>query len=203
MSTDPDTLELLDLDADRQSRAAAREGRGVTLPIRMGGETIAELPSELPIDVLAPLREIDEDLALMLRSVMQASQATDAQSAAQSTNLVIDLLVSNPSLPTTLLDTARAIGVNLLGQDGYDKFWAARPTREDIAALAKGVFRFYGLTLGEVSEPSGSSESGGETSNTTSNATSESTPEGSTTTQDAPQTPETQQTPDGQRPLAS
>jgi hypothetical protein len=200
MSTD---LDFLDLDADRQSRAAAREGRGQGLPVRVGGETIAVLPAELPLDVLSPLREIDEDLALMLRSVMQATQGT-GQTATEATNLVIDLLVANPHLPTKVLDTAVQISKNLLTDAGYERFMAARPSREDIAFVAKGVFRFYGLSLGEASASSDSSGDGGGTSKPTSPTTTpDSTPEGSTSTPDAQPTPTTPPTEGGQRPLAS
>lgn len=199
-----DDLDILDLDADRASRAAQREGKGASLPIRFGGEKIADLPVELPLDVLLPLREIDEDLALMFRTVMQmASQQTGEASRMDATNLVVDLLVSNPNLPTVMLDTAAQIGRNLLTVEGYDKFIAQRPSREDIGALIKGVFRYYGVSLGEASAPSDSSDSGGATSNTTSSSTSDSTPEVSGPTPDAPQTPQTPTTGDGQQPMAS
>lgn len=199
MTTDLEQLDdLLDLDADRQSRAAAREGRNKPMRIRFGGEQIAALPVEMPLDVLSPLREIDDDLALMVRAVMQAmrAQGEDVTSMAQATELVVDLLVSNPNLPTTLLNVAAKVGRGLLGDQGYEKYMAQRPSREDIGALVKGVFKFYGLTLGESSAPSDSPGDGGATSNTTSDQNSESTPAASTQT---PATPPQ----DGQQPMAS
>jgi hypothetical protein len=52
---------MLDLDQARRERAearksaaAAQEGRGDTLVIQFGGEQIAVLEPELPLDVLSP-----------------------------------------------------------------------------------------------------------------------------------------------------
>lgn len=166
---------VLDLDLARKQRAAAREGRREPLPVRIGGQTIAVLPVELPINVLEPLRSLDSDLTLILRSSMDAMRARDTTAVRDAGEIVVDVLAANPNLPVAVLDTISDVARRLLGQDGLNALMAAGPSTDDLAALSKGVFRFYGVTLGEASAPSGSSTSGGATSNTTSGPTSEST----------------------------
>ena len=172
---------ILDLDSARQQRAAQREGKKQPLPIRVGGETIATLPVELPVDVLAPLRNLDGDLTLLMREAVNAQRnGSTAESKMDVTELVIDLLANNPRLPVNALDTFAEVAKGLLGDDGYATLIAQRLSGQDIAFLVKGVFRFYGLTLGEAS-PSSDSPTGvsGGTSSGTSSITSDSTPEGS------------------------
>lgn len=182
--TTPDTtgdtgsLAPLDLDAERKRRAAQREGQKADQPIIVGGQTIAILPVELPIDVLAPIRDMDEDITLLLRSVVKAAQTESGRADAQA--LFLDLLAANPTLPQNLLDTIQKIARNLLTDAGYQALVAAHPTREDLAYLAGGIMKFYGLTLGESSPSSDSDTGGGTTSSTTSPTTSEgSTPDAS------------------------
>lgn len=178
---------VLDLDANRKQRAAEREGKKQDLPIRLGGEVIAILPVELPVDVLAPLRELDGDITLILREAMNSARhgATD-EAKWNTTELVVDVLASNPALPVQALDVIVKVGKNLLTEEGFDRLVASRPSQQDYAFLVKGVFRFYGLTLGEASPSSDSSTDSGGTSNGTSSTTSDSTPEPSGT---APETP--------------
>jgi hypothetical protein len=173
-----DTFDGLDLDAERAVRAASREGRGQTYPIRLGGGIVATLPTELPVDVLAPLRALDGDLTLILRQAMEATKG-GANARMDATELVVDVLIANPSLPVTAIDIVRDVAVNLLGQEGFAALLAARPSSQDYAALIKGVFRFYGLTLGEALPSSDSSTDVGATSSTTSSENLESTPEDS------------------------
>jgi hypothetical protein len=168
---------VLDLDAKREQRAAAREGNGEPLSIKMGGKIVATLDPEFPLDVLEPLRAIDQDLALLLRQAITMAQGGDTINA---TGLVIDLLASNPRLPTIFLDTLRECAVRLFGEEGVAALIEFRPSREDIGELAKGVSRFYGLSLGEASPSSASLETDGETSSATSSGTTDSTPVAST-----------------------
>lgn len=180
-------LEGIDLDAERETRAAAREGRNEGAPIYFGGKIITTLPVELPIDVFAPLTKIDEALMLLLREAMQAATGSDSERKWEATSLVVDLLAATPRLPTTVLEVAKGIGENLLGAEGFALFMAERPSREDIGALIKAVFRFYGVSLGEALPSSDSSEIGGGTSNTTSEQNStDSMPEASSGIQDTP-----------------
>jgi len=164
---------LLDLDEKREQRAAAREGKNEPLEVKAGGRVIATLEPEFPLDVLEPLRAVDQDLALLLRQALTMAQGGDTLNA---TGLVIDLLAMNPKLPTIFLDTVRECATRLFGADGVDALIDFRLRREDLAELAKGVASFYGLSLGEASDSSDSPESGGETSSVTSSASTDSTP---------------------------
>lgn len=179
-----DGLMAIDLDAERGRRAAEREATGATAPIRIGGETIAVLPAELPLDVLTPLRRLDSEITLILRSVMTLmNQSAEARERWDATSLLVDVLAANPALPTTVLDVIEDMATRLLGEQGLNSLIAARLTREDVSFLAKNVFKFYGVTLGESGPASLSSteeeESGGETSKPTSSTTTESTSDGS------------------------
>lgn len=182
-----DDALVIDLDRERKTRAAAREGRKQAMPIRIGGEDIATLPVELPVDVLAPLRDLDESITLLLRSAMQAQKAQNPQARWEASELVVDLLAATPTLPLDVINVLQQIGANLLGEDGLAKLLAARPSAEDYAALAKGVFRFYGVTLGEVSPSSDSSTDSGRTSRPISSGTTPASTPGEST--ETPQTP--------------
>lgn len=185
---------VIDLDQERHSRAAAREGRNSPIPIRLGGEQVAVLPVELPLDVFAPLRDMDEDLTMLLRQIMKVYQAqvgnrqqADAAVAWESADVIIDLLAANPSLPVNVIDTIKNMSINLLTPEGYTALMAKRPSTNDLAALARLAFRLYGVSLGESSSSTGSSsESGGATSSTTSSTTSDSTPDASTDVETTP-----------------
>lgn len=172
-----DDFEVIDLDAER---AVRREALGKPTAVKFGGETIAVLPVELPLDVLEPIKALDVDIAMLVRQVMdmRSAEGDEAQSAA-ATSLVIDLLVSRPSLPVEIIEAVQDMGRRLLNSqeypDGYEKFVAQRPSREDVAGLAKGLFKRYGVGLGEALQSSDSSTSGGQTSKPTSKPTTKST----------------------------
>lgn len=192
---------MLDLDAKRAERAAeraearrhaeaaGREARGETFPIRIGGEIIATLQPELPLTALSPIREIDDEIGLLLHQAMLIAQkeraargsGASADTAMDATKLLIDLLVTSPNLPQKMIDIARTVGANLLGEEGLTAFLAAAPSVPDVAALAGGLFDWYGTSLGEAWRSSESSTDAGGTSNTTStSSTTASTPDGST-----------------------
>lgn len=183
-----DEFEGLDLDAERTARAAEREGKNQELPIRIGGEIIVRLSPELPLNVLTPLRAIDDTIALVIRQAMTMVSDQEAAAKWQATELVVNMLASTPDLPVKLLEVIEQISRNLLTPEGVDKFLAAEPSIPDIKTLAMGIFRWYGVSLGESSPSSDSSTDGGGTSATTSSTNSDSTPEASGT---------------GQAPLAS
>lgn len=173
-------FEGLDLDAERQARAAEREGSKKPWPIRIGGQVICTLPPEVPLSVITPLRAIDDTIALVLRQAMTLASDKDAAGAKWAfSELVVDMLATSPDLPVKVVEVIEQISRNLLTSEGVDKFMAAEPSLPDIQALAKGVFRFYGVTLGEASPSSESSTDGGGTSLTTSSMNSDSTPEAS------------------------
>lgn len=176
------TDDLLDLDAHR---AARREARGRTPRLRIGGN-VYDLPVEFPLDVLAPLLDVNLDLGLIAKVLLDAMDGDDPEGQREAIGLVLDLLITNPTLPTEAIEAAQNIARNLLGDDAYAALIDSRPSREDLSALVRGLIRLYGVSLGESSPSTDSSSSGGETSNETSSSTTESTPE---TSGEAPETP--------------
>lgn len=172
-----DDFDGLDLDALRDSRAAEREGKKTEFPIRINREVITVLSPELPFDVLTPLRAIDDTIALVIRQAMTLASDNAAAAKWEATELVVNMLASNPDLPVKVLEVIEKISRNLLTTEGVDKFLAAKPSIDDIKALALGIFRWYGVSLGESSPSSDSSTDGGGTSATTSDTNSDSTPE--------------------------
>lgn len=176
---------VIDLDEERAQRAEKRSVKADRAPIRLGGEVVAYIPTELPMDVLAPLRDLDEEITLLLRSLMtMMNKSREEQERWDATSLIVDILAANPSLPTTIVDVIARMCQALFTEQGFTAFMAKRPTREDMTALAKRLLAFYGFTLGESrpSSPSSGEEGtdGGTTSALTSPATTpESTPEAS------------------------
>ncbi|MFI9845067.1 hypothetical protein ACIHFD_49170 [Nonomuraea sp. NPDC051941] len=167
----------MDLDAARRARA---ERKGIKPePVTIGGEVIAVLPVEMPLDVLGPLvQDVNVDIALLFRNVVDVIRGENAdQSTAALLDMAIDLIVLNPKLPAELLEAGKEILRRLLGQGGYDAFVGERPSREDVAELVKGLFGKYGWSLGESSASETSSDDG-----------TTSTPTGPTTTPDSTST---------------
>lgn len=72
-------------------------------------------------------------------------------------------------------DLRGAIG--LLFGDAADRFFGLRPSVADIAELADGVLKMYGLTPGEAKASGSSSPNGGASSRPTSSASTGSTSE--------------------------
>jgi hypothetical protein len=149
------------------------------------GDTKVSLPVELPIDVFGPLKNLDVDLALLMRQAITSATGNGDQ-AKEAQSLVIDLLVANPNLPRDLIDAIAESATRLLGQEGYDALVAFRPSREDLGVLAKTLLGHYGVSLGEALGSSDSSTNDGTTSKPTSNGGTESTPEGSSETPATP-----------------
>jgi hypothetical protein len=167
------SLNLDDSRADRaRARAARQEGRAETLPVILGGVTIATLAAEFPLSVLEPLTEINVDLGFVIKTVMQAAKSGEKEKQEAGLNLIVDVLVVNPDLPASLLAALRDIGRRLLGDEGYAALMAANPSAGDIGALATGLMGWFGLSLGEFLGSSTSpSAAGGETSKPTSPST--------------------------------
>jgi hypothetical protein len=89
--------------------------------------------------------------------------------------LFLDLFGSNPNLGGDLVDVVSGIGRRLLTDEGFERFMAQRPSREDIVFLASGVIRWYGVSPGESSRSTESvmTTIGGPTSRETSPSTTE------------------------------
>ncbi|MCK2222077.1 hypothetical protein MF672_050975 (plasmid) [Actinomadura sp. ATCC 31491] len=178
----------MDLDAARRARAAKKGGAE---PLIIGGDTIAVLPAEFPLDVLEPLiTGVDLDIALLARSVVDAIQADNrAESGSALISMIVDMVITNPGLPAELLSAAKEMLRRLIGADGYDRFVSERPSREDLAEFVRGLFAKYGWAdagdvLGESMPPADGSPGG-----TTSTPTSGPVLEDSTSTESGP-TPE-------------
>jgi hypothetical protein len=167
------SLNLDDARAERaKARAARQEGRAETLPVILGGVTIAVLPAEFPLSVLEPLTEINVDLGFVIKTVMQAAKSGEKAKQEAGLDLIVNVLVVNPDLPATLLAAVQNMGRRLLGDEGYAALMAGKPSAGDIGALATGLLSWFGLSLGEFLGSSTSpSANGGETSKPTSSST--------------------------------
>lgn len=177
MDTTPNVLDLDAMRAERaRVRAARREGRGETLPIRFGGHQIAELDAEFPLDTLEPLQDVNLDLALLIRQAIDLVAADSQRAQMATVDTIVSVLASNPDLPAEVINAVKEMGRRLFGADGYDMFTTQRPTPWDVGALITGLFAWYGVSLGESSSPSTPSVDGG-TSKPTSNGTTSSMPE--------------------------
>lgn len=167
----------LDLELDLDSaRGARNEEKPKT--IRVGGKVI-DLPKQLPMEVLEPLLDVDADVSMLLRSALDARQASDDALAVASA--VIDMVVVNPRLPQQLVGSIKQMVKRLVGEEGYAVLVEAKLTLPEAAAIAKFAFKVYGVSLGEASPSSDSAagEGSGETSNQTSAASADSAQPGS------------------------
>lgn len=180
--TRPDP-NVLDLD---HARAARHEGDGDRKTVRFGGQVIAVLPVELPLRTLQPLLDLNVDVPLLVRQILDLSGMGDEQRNTAATGLLVDILTMNPNLPRELIDAVQQIGRNLFGDDGYQRFLDQDPSGADVAALVKGLLRWYGVSLGESPGSSVSPPDGGGTSKSTSNGSTDSTPADSTVTPPTP-----------------
>ncbi|SDH68936.1 hypothetical protein SAMN05421505_12089 [Sinosporangium album] len=166
-----DDAFVLDLDAARVSRIGTAQPY---YPLRFRGEVICDLPVELPVDVLAPLVDLNLDAALIARTVLDAFSATDKLQAGMGMlQMFVDQVIINPSLPKDLVEAVHLMGGKLLGADGYARFVAARPSIGDVRSLVMGVAGRSGVGLGE--SPSSSSGSGGGGTSTPTSPTAAST----------------------------
>ncbi|ROR42946.1 hypothetical protein [Kitasatospora cineracea] len=176
----------IDLDAARRRRLATAAEKAQAAkaeytvgeePIIFGGVTVAVLPAELPLAVWEPLIGIPY-LPLLLRSLVEAAQSQGEQQT-QAASLIVDVLGSEPTLPSDLLAAAAEMGRRLLGEDGFARLMEQRPSHTDVFELVRALSAKYfsgGAGLGELMGPSGSPSSGGTTSKPTSSGTTGSTP---------------------------
>lgn len=184
------------LGARRQRRAEARqaerEARGEKLPLFfVEGRVFAELPAEFPIRVLAPLRELKIDIALMLRQLLVAVKMLDGDDSDEPVarmavvDFVIDTLMANPGLLGDLLGTVQEMARRLFGDDGYAMFLEDLESLDDVKDTVAAIFEWYGPALGKLLSSSVSSTDG-TTSKETSSTTTTSTPESSSQTPASP-----------------
>ena len=160
------TEMTFDLDAARAARREKLGAPGVTI----GGQRL-ELPIEFPIDVLAPLTELDFDASVLVRIAVDARKEAEAagqNGTAAMLDAALDILVSNPKLPMDLVEACKTMARRMFGEDGYTHLAAQRLAIPDIVALTQFVGRAYGVGLGEALQLSDSSEGTGTTSRQTS-----------------------------------
>ena len=162
----------LDLIAARGKRNGWDEAGTATrtFPITAGDVHIATLGPELPLTVLEPLRQIDEEIALLFSKVLSARRLSQAEVA----DMVMDFLIAYPDLPSKAVKIIGDIGVNLFGQDGWDALMGLHPSLQDGLTLLSGITEWYGVDLGESSgsDDSSTDPAGGTTSTPTSDDTS-------------------------------
>jgi hypothetical protein len=187
--TEAPTAVTVDDDEDifdlAKQRTVRREATGAK-PIRLKfAETVHTLPDELPLDVFGPLEDINVDVALLIRLALDAREGREGATK-DATNIVIDMLVTNPALPREVLAAIREMAIRLLGQACYDDLIASRPSREDLGGIATFLFERYGVNLPEASEPSGSSDDDGTTPRPTSPESTDGTSEVSGPTPETP-----------------
>lgn len=172
-------MPLLDLAAKRAERAKTAFGDAIDAAqdtefvLDLGDGPVATVGKELPLTALAPLRKIDTELSLLFGRAIDLATGNGDRGGL---SFILDLLAAYPDLPSKALDILGEIGVNLLGQAGWDAFLAFKPSIQDALALTTALSEWYGVSLGEASGSSDSATSDGETSTTTSDDTSESTP---------------------------
>jgi hypothetical protein len=164
---------VIDLDGQRELRAAQREGAASGLVVRFAG-TEYQLPPELPAAVLDPVLGGQVDLTELVRLAAVAMQDSDDRNI----ETVVSTLVARPDLPTSVLTAVHAFLRSLFGER-WAEFWAAGPSLVDLANLIAGIFRSYGVGLGESFGLTGSSSNDGQTSSPTSNGSTPSMPGGS------------------------
>lgn len=194
---------VLDLDG---AAASKREARGKAPEFTTKGERFA-LPVELPIDVLEPLTDVSQDVALLLQDAVRATRGdATADDRERAGELILLTLVANPEMPRQVVDAAKRACGRLFCDEGptvevgegdeaktverdvdshgtdcqWSRFVRTRPTVDKARVLAPWIFREYGVSLGEVFAPPAAAESSGQTSKRTSRrGTKDSTPEGS------------------------
>lgn len=163
----------LDLDAMRASRRAKQPDPFVTI-----GERQVTIPAGLPLEVLEPLTHVNMDVSVLVRQIMDAYSAgqESGEGAAETmVDVVVDMLVVNPSLPGELVTAGKAMARRLFGDDAYEHLVSCRLELPEVAAIGRWAMRHYGVGLGEALRSSGSQEGTGETSAPTSRTPTAST----------------------------
>ncbi|MGL5816649.1 MAG: hypothetical protein ACRCYR_03730 [Phycicoccus sp.] len=162
----------IDLDAARRER---RQPEG--LPVTIGGQTFT-LPAELPLDVFDPFLDETFDLAGLIREgIAKSKEVGDDGEPRGVEGAAVDVLFLRPDLPVDLIRRVYAAFEVLFGPEQYAAFNVARPSLLDYAALFRGLYRQYGVGLGEAYGSLGSSGDGGQTPKPTSPASTGSTSE--------------------------
>lgn len=159
----------IDLDAARRER---QQPEGI--PVTLAGEAFL-LPAELPLDVFDPFLDEEFDLAGLIRDGITRYKADEA---AGVEGVVVDILFLRPDLPLDIIGRVfEAFSILFGGDEEFARFKRTRPSVIDYAELFKGLYRGYGVGLGEAFASLASSGAAGETQKQTSDASTESTSE--------------------------
>lgn len=132
-----------------------------------------ELPGELPASVLGGFIDPKVGLVDLITEVFKEDDTFDSLVEA-----AFEFLKKRPSLPSDLIAAAKTAMDELLGEQA-EEFYALKPSVPAYFELAKGLFREYGMDLGDFFESAESLESDGESSKPTSSITTGVTPEAS------------------------
>lgn len=167
---------VIDLDASRTARSAKREGSKTGVVVRMYDNQF-DLPVELPASVVDLLLDGDLDIAGLIRSVVGVWTDNNAapERREQAEALFMEALLTHPSLPVDVLRTVRSAIATLFGEEQWARFNALNPSVPDLAALIRGLWGEYGVSLGEAWSSPAPSATGGATRNPTSNGSTGST----------------------------
>jgi hypothetical protein len=106
-----------------------------------------------------------------------ADNSADPERRDEAGQLVLEALLSHPTLPVDVLRTIRAALASLFGDDQWQRFNDLKPSISDLAALLRGLAAEWGVGLGEAWASSAPSPNGGATLKSTFNAGTASTPE--------------------------
>ncbi|MGA5411559.1 hypothetical protein ACPCSC_30430 [Streptomyces lavendulocolor] len=164
----------IDLDAERRE---VQFPHGI--PVKLNGEQFM-FPPEIPADCLDPLFSDELDLMGVLRDIVNAESGTTTSGE------IIELIFRRPQLPGRFYQAIKDIYKELLGEEPYVEFKAARPSIPDYVRLTKALVAVYGVDLGKLFRSDSSSASDSATSSPTSPATTDSMPEASGSGQDSP-----------------
>jgi hypothetical protein len=164
---------VIDLNALKAKRlAAAREGRGDGVPVVFGAGSWT-LPAEVPAEVLQRLLDPDVEIAQLLVVALRAYRAGTDKAA----DTIITVLTDQPDLPHGFTRAVLDAIESLFGPEQWAAFQAEKPSLQDLWALVSGLFREYGVGLGEALRSAAPSPTAGTTSNPTSvDSTTDSTP---------------------------
>lgn len=177
MTDTADLFEALDLDAAAARRESSFPGG---IPIKLGGETFT-LPAELPAEALDPLLDLDVDMASIVASAARVQATGDTDEAKDvGGQILIEALLSNPNLPVDVIRGVYASLAVLFGEEQWALWLTKKPSIPTYAVLLRGLWRAYGVSLGEAFASAAPSASDGETSSPTSKGSTGSTRAAST-----------------------
>lgn len=165
----------LDLNLDAL-RAVEAEAQDKHFRFQLGGQTF-EFPPSLPLDVLGPMLPQIPAIIDLLKPILDESvtPGEDLNLDELDIGKSIEMLIKNPMLPVNVVNAVIASAGKLFDTQWAD-FISKRPTFTEARVLFAEAWKFYGLSLGELSRSAGLSATDGGTSKATSKGGTASTP---------------------------